>query len=385
MTNAPLHRDNHYVPCLYLKQWAVSCGRVWTYRLLVSHPKVPLWKLCSPRGVASHTHLYTQVVSGKETDEFERWLDSEFESPVEEALRKATSGARLTLEDWKRLIRFLAAQDVRTPAWFAEQAKRWHATIPNLIDVTLRDSVLILEDAALTGQPPPKLKPAPDNNFPLRVASKRGMGQEMGQIEAEILVGRGLWLWGIKRALKHTLNALYQHRWTILLPPKGLTWFTTDNPVVRLNFNNMNDYNFGGGWGSPGTEIFLPLSPQHLMYTQIGNRPPRRGERMQPAQADIVRRMIAEHAYRLIFATEQDVEIHKFRPRVENGDLFRREQEQWRAWHEQQIAAEQELREPRINKLKWSPKFGHELLVFEYRRRLRRLPLRSELRGRQIP
>lgn len=265
MTQTPIHRDNHYVPCVYLKQWASSCGRVWTYRLLVSHPKVPLWKLSSPRGVAYHKHLYTQVVAGEETDEIERWLDSEFEAPVEEALQKATSDARLTPEDWKRLVRFLASQDVRTPAWFAEQAKRWHATLPNFIESTLRDSVRKREDAARTGQPLPKMKPVKDNDLPLRVITKRGSGQEMGQVGAEILVGRKLWLWSIKRALKKTLKALYQHRWTILLPPEGLNWFTTDNPVVRLNFSSVNNYNFGGGWGSPGTEIFLPLSPQHLI------------------------------------------------------------------------------------------------------------------------
>src|SRR5207302_4449687 len=30
-------RDNHYVSCLYLKRFAASPGRVWTYRTLVAH------------------------------------------------------------------------------------------------------------------------------------------------------------------------------------------------------------------------------------------------------------------------------------------------------------------------------------------------------------
>jgi hypothetical protein len=113
--------------------------------------------------------------------------------------------------------------------------------------------------------------------------------------------------------------------------------------VVRLNFNSFTQYNFGGGWGSPGTEIFLPLGPQHLLYTRIGKRPPRRGERMTQVQADLVRRFIAEHAHRMIFAAERDANVPGLRPRVVNADLFRQEREQWAAWHEQQTAAEQEL------------------------------------------
>jgi hypothetical protein len=147
----------------------------------------------------------------------------------------------------------------------------------------------------------------------------------------------------MKRALTKTLEALYQHRWTILLPPKGLTWITTDNPVLRLNFNSINDYSFGGGWGSPGIEIYLPLSPHHLMYTQIGKRPPRRAERMSLTQAELIRRFTVEHAHRLVFASKQVAEVSRIRPRVVDADIFRLERDEWQSWHEQQTTAEQEL------------------------------------------
>lgn len=124
MTDTPFRRDNHYVPCGYLKRWAARDGRVWTYRILVPHPAVHQWKPSSPRGVAYHSHLYTRLVAGRETDEVEKWLDSEFEAPAQEAIEKATSHGRLTPDDWERMLRFLAAQDVRTPAWFDEQFKR---------------------------------------------------------------------------------------------------------------------------------------------------------------------------------------------------------------------------------------------------------------------
>jgi len=144
----------------------------------------------------------------------------------------------------------------------------------------------------------------------------------------------------MQRALEHTWQELRKHKWTILRPPEGTAWFTSDNPVVRLNFSSTGKYDFGGGWGSPGSEILLPLGPQHILYTQIGKRPPLRGETMRPVQAELVRRIIAEHAYRMVFALEPDAEVPRLRPRVEDADLFRRDRERWAEWHEQQIAAE---------------------------------------------
>jgi hypothetical protein len=154
-------------------------------------------------------------------------------------------------------------------------------------------------------------------------------------------VGSGLW--GIRHALEQTAKVLHRHRWAILLPPEGSAWFTSDDPVVRLNFNRPTQYKLGGGWGSLGTEIFLLLGPQHLLYTRIGERLPRREERMTQVQADSVRRLIAEHAHRMLFAAERDVNVPGLRPRVVNADLFRQEREQWTAWHEQQTGAEREL------------------------------------------
>ena len=340
MTDTPFRRDNHYVPCGYLKRWASPDGRVWTYRILVPHPAVHQWKPSSPRGVAYHSHLYTRLVAGRETDEVEKWLDSEFEAPAQEAIEKATSHGRLTPDDWERMLRFLAAQDVRTPAWFDEQFKRWDTWLPVFIENTLCESLRKLEEAKRAGQPLPEQKLVNRDGFPLRISTKLEPGEGMGKVGAEILNGRALWLWSMQRALEHTWKELRKHKWTILRPPEGTAWFTSDNPVVRLNYSSPGKYDFGGGWGSPGSEILLPLGPQHLLYTQIGKRPHLRGETMRPVQAELVRRIIAEHAYRMVFALEPDAEVPRLRPRVEDADLFRRDRERWAAWHEQQIAGE---------------------------------------------
>src|SRR5690606_27355925 len=128
-------KDNHYVPKLYLKQWAHE-GHISTYRLLVPSENVPLWKKHSLKGIAFHQYLYTYLAGQEETDEFEHWLDSEFESPAEEAIRRVVQEDRMCPEHWRRLVRFAVALDLRTPARLREFIRRQNETLQGLMDKT---------------------------------------------------------------------------------------------------------------------------------------------------------------------------------------------------------------------------------------------------------
>jgi hypothetical protein len=154
-----------------------------------------------------------------------------------------------------------------------------------------------------------------------------------------------MWFFSMRHTLTHTLRALEHHKWTILRSPEGTPWFTSDDPVIRLNYSSESDYSFHGGWGSEGTEIMLPLSPQHLLYTRVGKQPPRRGTVVTRKVADSIRRVIASRAHRTIFAAEPDAQVPAMRPRVVNAAQLRSEDEQWRRWHEEQSAAEREYLE----------------------------------------
>jgi hypothetical protein len=343
MTTNASRNDNHYVPHVYLKNWKSSHERIWTYRLLVSHDAVPLWKETSIRGIAYHSHLYTSMVAGEESDEIEQWLDREFEAPADEALRKVTSDERLTETDWHNLVRFLAAQDVRTPARLMEDLKRWSTTLPRMIESSLKEAVTKLELAHRTGEIITAPTIAKKDYIPFRLTTNIEPGQEIGTLKGETIAGRGLWLFGIKHILTDTVNALFKYRWTILTPPKGLNWFTSDDPAIRLNFFGPDRYDFQGGWGKPGTDIMLPLSPRHLLFTQVGKKPPRRGTVLSREKAVMLRRIIAEHAHRMIFSSEIDNDVPTFRPRVVDLSAFNNEKQQWRKWHAEQTAAEQEL------------------------------------------
>jgi hypothetical protein len=147
------------------------------------------------------------------------------------------------------------------------------------------------------------------------------------RVKAEVVVGRGYWLFTIRHLLTSSLNVLLGQRWSILAPPDGLSWFTSDDPVVKLNYYADGKYDLNGGWGNKGTEIFLPLSPRHLLYTQIGERPPARGSVVSDKHGQFFRSFIAEHAHRFIFAASPQNDVSVLRPRVVNVDVVRQERE----------------------------------------------------------
>lgn len=343
---APLQltRDNHYVPQSLLGHWADRSGQVWTYRLLVSRDAVPLWERKSTRGLAVHQHLYTRFAAGELTDETERWFEQEFESPAIEPLERALGDRQLTPADWRRLIRLLAAQDVRTPARLMESLKRWEKELPTLVTDTLTDAVERFKDARRKGAPLPTLNPDREAaNFPARVSLERDGGSQRSTLGLHVTVGRSLWLFSLKHLLTNTIQALERHRWTILRPPAGMAWVTSDAPVLRLNYRDSQRYDFGGGWGSIGTKIFLPLGPRHLMYTQIGAKPPARGSVVPHVDAFAIQRFMIEHAHRFVFASSVDPYVAEVRTRRVDEDAFRAEAAEWAKWHVEQTSAERDI------------------------------------------
>ena len=230
------HQNNHYVACMSLKHFAATSGHVLTYPILVANQRVPLWRLRSIKGIAYRAHLYTRIVAGGQTDEMETWFNKEFETPAEEALKKATEDMRLTPRDWRSIIRFVAAQDVRTPARLFEDIQRWNNLGPGLLEETLKESVRKLELAKNRGEEIQSVKATDSEYLPVRVTTRIEPGKKFGEIKAEMIVGRDLWLFGIRRLLTQTVNALLEQKWSILSPPEGLEWFTSDDPVVRLNY-----------------------------------------------------------------------------------------------------------------------------------------------------
>jgi len=229
--------------------------------------------------VAFHRDLYTVITNGQEDDNFERWIEAQFETPVRESLVKAVNDKKLTSRDWNRLALFLAAQDVRTPTNYFETTERWTKELPKLLENTLNNAVKTLEEHFREGKPLPKDTATPQffsQIFDISITPNVIPEKKMGEIRAEVVAGRKLWLESQRLLLTKTSQVLLKHKWSIVEPASGMSWFTSDHPVLRLNYYKDGKYDLEGGWGREGGNLIMPLSPNHLLYTQIGSDAPDR-------------------------------------------------------------------------------------------------------------
>jgi hypothetical protein len=313
------------------------------FRLLVSHEDVPAWSDQPISSVGFRRDLYTGVEAGDEVDRFEDWITREFEEPAIPAVKRAIDGDSLNQGDFRRLAMFFALQDVRTPSAFIEFLDRWKEELPELIDKTIRESVAGLEAAAREGKPiPSPEKSGQDFSQPIQVTtSSRGAEDEThGVLQASVLLGRGLWLNSMQRLLSGVANHLAEHHWSIVEPIGSSEWFTSDHPALKLNYYEEGRYDFGGGWGKKGSELMLPLSPRHLLYTKVGSTADRRFV-MPRWETFQIQRFLAERAHREIIARQDERRVSWFVTRVVDPEIFRDEQAQWAAFHSGQVEVEE--------------------------------------------
>lgn len=325
-------KKNHFVPKMYLRQWSEDRKRVHVYRLLVSSNKVPMWKLACIKGIARHEHLYTRIAGGDQSDEFERWIDTEFESPAGSALQSAAMGKKLSKEDWWVLVRFLAAQDIRTPARLLESLKRWHQTVPGMVQDITNAAVQKLEKGSAFHTLSQRAVPDYSDLLPIRISTQPDPEGNGGILKVETDIGRGYWLFQIKHLLSKTANILHEHRWSMMVPHEDVEWLTSDDPVIKLNFQSEAQFDFGGGWASPGSEILMPVGPRRLMYTKIGEKSFPREIQLDRRRSLLVNRVIAWHAHRMIFATCPHDGIAIVRPRHADPAMVNQERREWAEW-----------------------------------------------------
>ncbi len=338
---------NHYVAQLNLKRWTGVDSMLSRYSLLVPHENVPPWKRSSTAAIGYHQHLYTRVAGGKETDEVEKWLNQEFETPAELPIGRAVSEQHLTSEDWRAILRFLLMQDARTPASFVKFRARHIQNLPGIVQNVVQGSVQKLMEAKLAGKVIQPQVSAAAADFPSQITTHMEPGAEFGTMKTEIPVGRSLWLWSLRQPYTHTMEAIYRLRTTILRPPAGMNWVTSDDRVVKLNYHSATQYDFGGGYGHPGTEILFPLSPQHLLYAKVGHRPSfHKYQRVPESTGYAMQKVLIEHAHRMIFAVAPDPMVEKSRPRHVSMEDYKHEAAQWEQWHKEQSAAEAPIVKP---------------------------------------
>ncbi|MCC6192463.1 MAG: DUF4238 domain-containing protein [Anaerolineales bacterium] len=338
-----LTRDNHFVPQSYLRRWSEDGQHIWCYSLLVSHANVPEWQRRSIRGVAFQRNLYTSSAAGQEVDEFEHWIEAEYETPAQQALERAGSGQALTGSDWEPLLLYVAAQDLRTPLNYIESVSRWHDQLPRVLQRTIEKAVRKLQADKRAGRKQKVKKASGKQPFAdvlkMQIDPHARPETKEGEIRVSLVAGRHLWLESQKHLLNRTAKVLLSHKWSIIEAPSDAEWFTSDHPVVRVNYYGNGKYDLKGGWGNKGGNIIMPLSPKYLLFTQIGDKFPRRLQ-LEDSQASEIRMFIAERAHRMIFAHEAGPEVTQLRPRHVDPASYQGEQRAWFDWHGDQSRAE---------------------------------------------
>ncbi len=257
-------------------------------------------------------------------------------------MRRAIEGAKLKPSDYHVLADFVALQLVRTPAQFMRSLSRWEKDIPVVLDEVMeraRGCIVSGDRADEDGQIPPEKW----THMPLQIRLQDSENGGMVDLVVEATIGRALWIHEMKHLLTGTKDVFRDSRWTILNAPLGISWPTSDDPVLPLNYQNSRNYDFGAGWKSLGSEFMLPLSPNRLLYTRIGKSVPARGTELSVAHAMKIKELIVEHASREVYSPTKDGEVEQMRHQVIDPNLVRRELEGWASWHAMQAKSEQSI------------------------------------------
>ena len=294
---------------------------------------MPIWNYSTIRSTGSWLDLYTRVVESEELDDFEKWFNSEFETPVKPVLEKILSGSSISSIESVCLSRYIASQHIRTPAGanhlFALLKKSW----PHIIaDVHRKLNITPIPKANPTVPVEPDL-------FPVKITVDR----DNQTIATETLIGRGMYLYALRHLLTNTAQIMDTYTWQVINAADGITFPTSDDPVICLNYYAENEYDFKGGWGMPNGNIIFPISPTKLLFTQIGSH--RFVPELDHSQkwSLFFRKIILEHAHRYIYDFEPHDDVPHIRPRVVDREFFLFEQKEIENWHSEQLKAEQSL------------------------------------------
>lgn len=322
-------RNNHYVPQMYLQQWGAD-NRVYEYKLLAPHEKMPIWGRPSIVNTASQLNLYVRVFDGDEYDDFELDFNRRFETPASEPLLKACQGKRMTVNDWDRLCDFIALQFVRTPAYYHKNKENTIALFENVIQK--------ISQSPLEPRTSSKYDSADFDQhlIPLSVeVTDQHTDENHTLVKVNTVVGKSAWLAVIEHMLKDGSafrTAIRELRWSIVSSHEDVIWPTTDDPFVFVNPRGRNLFHIG--LKSPGSIFVFPISPRKALIAKSDGRFPPRYSATKD-ESYIIKRWIVENALLSIYSSEEDPEIQIIRPRVVDEKEFRRIQAETSSWYDQ--------------------------------------------------
>lgn len=326
-TDVGLKRNNHFVPRFYLKNWG-NGEKVWNYELLVPHEKYPVWRNTPISHTASIDDLYVRFSRGEETDDLEDKFFLQYEETAKDAFFRACNDERLSVDDWHRLIEYIAFQIFRTPTYYQQCYNLCMTNLEKYMKTTV-DTLNSPDFVPIQNSVIP-----PNEYLPIHTEIIKGQNGSKPMIEISAVVGKGVWFFGIENNMKSVAPRLHTYKWSILNSAPGVFWPTSDNPVIHTKSFSDGSITFNGGLGRNGTEIIFPITPTKAIYTRVGHKS-RARLKLDVGTSIRIKNLIVGNALRNVFSAYIDDSIPQIRPRSVNLEMFQEERKDLNNWYNQ--------------------------------------------------
>lgn len=332
-------RNNHYVPQFYLRLWSKNGNTIQAYNGIIKNEAMRGWRTSSIRSTACWPDFYTDTLDGRDDDKFER-LMHDFEDDAKRTIEKLRNGFKLTQEDMHDLVQFAIVQAVRTPSFMLYS----QGLLERTLQPALEDVIAKIEREFADGSIHKRDIVIPECEEPDLRAMMMNIEIDEGAavVKAETCVGRQNFIAIALRFIEGAVgNLLRSCNWVILETSNSL--LTSDNPVVFLHFHGYGKWTAGLDEGliTHPTIVYMPLTPNHAMLTQIGcDREEMNLAEMTDELYQILQMGTVMNAKRYVYSTSSNDFVEKWRPQNVNEDDFDLLDDERTSWHKTNIELE---------------------------------------------
>lgn len=309
---------------------------VYEYKLLVSQHDIPYWHLRPLKTIATQRNLYVRMEDNDEHDDFEHWLDKNFENPAAPVLDKICAGKALSTSEWRILIDYAISQYARTPAFHQYIMEIAKEKVPEALEeVTTRLASLSSEDIN-NHKPQTELR---SNLMPLSVKNTDIHPDDNHTIlEIGTVIGKSTWLSAMEYFLSPNseVNKLFHSlKWSIVYACDSLKWPTSDNPFTITKYKKSRGFELihNGGVGHKKMTVFFPISPK-LLIIGTRNRKYKHCFTADKEFGDIIRQCLIDNAFMYVYSDHEDEYVTNYRSRVVNKELYKRIEIEYNDWYD---------------------------------------------------
>lgn len=334
MEEQSITRNNHYVPQAIIKNWSKDGNKVWVHRNLVSHEKVPIWKKCSVEKILFQPDLYTSVdiESLSLLDEHEVYF-KKYEDEGLPAIKKILHGRKMSKENWKSIALFIAIQDLRTPFAFIRDIA-CNDRINESFNKMMTETTNILSKSIFPQENFEFIDCRFSNQFnkSLKFRINKNPHNDMFDFEAEMIKGRELWLFNISKFMEKNSKYISSLKWSVILPANGWLWPLTDHPVTKMRLEPGKSFDNKGDWFLDKTNIFIPISPQIGLLSEVGSSLPS-SLKLNVEYTKVFFRALLNQSRKWVVCDHQDTKVPMYKPRSLDKDGYDQEKREMKSWH----------------------------------------------------